>query len=246
MTASLLQRSAPLLRRGFGVLAGFAGIGALLFLGRSLAASLGQDELASRLPWYLSRAAGITAYLLLTAATVLGLAISTRVADRWLARPVVFALHEQLAWLGLAATGLHLGALLGDSYLPFRLDDLLVPFAAPYRPGAVALGVLALYLSAAITGSFYVRARIGQRAWRALHMASFATYALATVHGVLAGSSTAQPWMQWLYLASGVAVLFLTNYRLLLARRIPQSRPLAAPSRPQRSIRPGAEAGAAR
>jgi hypothetical protein len=233
------------LHRGLGVLAASAGIGALLLLGRWLAGTLGQEELASRLPWYLSRAAGITAYLLLTATTVLGLAIGTRIADRWLARPVVFALHEHLAWLGLAATGLHLGALLGDSYLPFRLDDLFIPFAAPYRPGAVALAVLALYLSAAITGSFYVRAQIGQRAWRVLHMASFGTYALATAHGILAGSSTPQPWMQWLYLASGAAMLFLTNYRLLLARRTPQSRPLPAAGPHQRAGRPRSDASTA-
>lgn len=212
------------MRTGLTVLAGYAGLAALLLLGRWLLGSLGYTEVASRLPWYLNRAAGITAYLLLTATTVLGLAISTRIADRWLARPAVFALHEHLAWLGLAATGLHLGALLGDTYLPFGVADLLVPFAAPYRPAAVALGIVALYLSVVITGSFYVRARIGQRAWRTIHMASFATYLLATAHGILAGSSTAQPWMQWLYLTSGVAVLFLTNYRLLLARRTPPTR----------------------
>jgi sulfoxide reductase heme-binding subunit YedZ len=149
---------------------------------------------------------------------VLGLIISTRLAGHRLARPVVFGLHEHLAWLGLAATGLHLGALLADSYISFRITDLLIPFASPYRPGAIALGVIALYLSAVITGSFYVRARIGRRTWRAIHMASFAAYALATVHGILAGSSTAQPWMQALYLSSGGAVVFLTNYRLLLAK----------------------------
>jgi predicted ferric reductase len=213
------------------VIVGYAVLGALLLLGRWIAESLGYGDLASRLPWYLSRAAGITAYLLLSATTVLGLAIATRIADRWLARPTVFALHEHLAWLGLAATGLHLGALLGDSYLPFRLDDLLIPLAAPYRPTAVAMGVIALYLSIVITGSFYVRARLGQRAWRAIHTASFATYVLATGHGVLAGSSTTQPWMQWLYLASGAAVLFLTNYRLLLVRR------------PSRTTQPRALAG---
>ena len=224
MTVQFLQRLRPAVRIGLTIVAGYLAVGALLLLSRWLLGFLGAAEVAERLPWYLSRAAGVTAYLLLTGTTVLGLVISTRIAGRRLARPVVFGLHEHLAWLGLAVTGLHLGALLADSYVPFRVTDLLVPFASPYRPGAVALGVLSLYLSAVITGSFYVRARIGHRTWRALHMASFATYALATAHGILAGSSSTQPWMQALYLGSGATVVFLTNYRLLLAKPAPPDR----------------------
>jgi predicted ferric reductase len=136
----------------------------------------------------------------------------------------VFTLHEHLAWLGLAITGLHVAALLGDSYLPFHVIALLVPLTAPYRPAAVALGIMAMYLSVIITGSFSVRARIGHRAWRAIHTASFGAYALATAHGVLAGSSMGQPWMQWLYLGSGATVLFLTYYRLMLTKRAPRHR----------------------
>jgi predicted ferric reductase len=224
MTARIAHHNRGPLRAGLAILAGYAGVAMILLAGRWLAGAAGADEVATRLPWYMSRAAGITAYLLLTATTVLGLAISTRIADRWLTRPVVFVLHEHLAWLGLAASGLHVVALLGDSCLPFGVVDLLVPLAAPYRPAAVALGIVALYLSTIITFSFSVRARIGHRVWRAIHFASFGTYALATAHGLLAGSSTGQPWMQWLYLASGVTVFFLTNYRLLLGRQTAKPR----------------------
>jgi predicted ferric reductase len=219
MITQFVQRFVPICRGGLIAAGGYAAVAGLLFAGAWLAQVLGYPDLASRLPWYLSRAAGITAYLLLSATTLLGLAVSTRIADRVIARPVVFGLHESLAWLGLAATVLHLGGLLVDSYLPFSVLDLAVPFVAPYRPTAVALGIIGLYLSAILTGSFYVRARLGQRAWRALHTASFLAYVLATGHGILAGTSTTQPWMQWLYLLSGGTVLLLTNYRLLLATR---------------------------
>jgi predicted ferric reductase len=213
------RRAVPVLRLAGITGAGYAAAGLLLAAAIWFAAALGQPQIAARLPWYLSRGAGITAYLLLTATTVFGLAVSTRAADRWLARPVVFSLHEYLSWLGLAATGLHVSVLLGDTYLPFSVGALLLPFAAPYRPGAVTLGLGAWYLGAAITASFYLRPWLGRRAWRALHTLSFVTYALATAHGILAGSSTGQVWMQWLYLGSGGTVLLLTNYRVLLARR---------------------------
>ncbi len=173
------------------------------------------ESLLLKLPWTLSRAAGIVAYLLLAGSTLLGLSISTRLLDRWASRAVVFALHEYLSWLALAATGLHVVLLLQDSHSGFTPLSLLIPGLAPYAPLAMALGTVSLYLAVAITVSFRLRARIGQRAWRLLHYSAFALFALATAHGVMAGSSTGASAMQWLYLVSGGAVLLLTNYRLL-------------------------------
>lgn len=175
--------------------------------------------IVDKFPWYLSRAAAITAYVLLSGATVLGLSLSTRLLDRWLGRDRAFALHEHLSWLALAATALHGGALLFDRYEPFPLTGILIPFVATYRPAAVALGIVAAYLIGVVVASFYVRARLGRRVWRALHWSTFGLYAFATLHGLLAGSSSGQPWMQALYLASSTLVLFLTNYRLLLGPR---------------------------
>jgi sulfoxide reductase heme-binding subunit YedZ len=231
MTIRSVIQPGPALRAVFSIAGGYLAVGGLLLLSTWLIRAMGYTDLATRLPWYLSRAAGVTAYLLLTATTLFGLAQSTGLLDRWPGRPVVFALHEYLSWLMLAALGLHLGGLLVDSYLPFGAAAVLIPFAAPYRPGAVALGVIALYLTLVITGSFYVRAWIGQRVWRALHMASFVLYALATAHGILAGSSTGQPWMQWLYLISAGSVLTLVAYQMLYAKRSPsRSRRLAPAS----------------
>lgn len=193
--------------------------------GRALGTA-GAAAVAAKLPWYVTRAAGTTAYLLLSVTTVLGLLISTRLLDRWLSRADGYALHEHCSWLALGVTALHAGALLVDRTEPFSVLQVLVPFAASYRPLATRLGVLAMYLTALIIASFSVRAYIGHRMWRRLHAATFGLYVLATAHGLLAGSSSGAVWMQWLYLASGAAVLFLTLCRLLLmAASHPQARP---------------------
>ena len=195
------------------------GAGVLLLLARVASGLDFAAMLGGRLPWYTTRAAAVTAYLLLSATTILGLSISTRWLDRLISRAAAFALHEWLSWLALACVGLHVGALLVDQFQPFSLSEVLVPFASDYRAVATGLGVLGLYLLSTITISFYLRSHIGQRAWRTLHYGSFALYVLATAHGIFSGASQDLPWMRWAYVFSAAAVGFLIAGRILEGRR---------------------------
>lgn len=195
-----------------------------------------------KLPWIGSRAMAFIAYLAIAGSVVYGLLLSTKILDAIARRPVSFALHQDLEAVGLGLAGIH-GALLGlDRTIHFSFVDLLVPFAAPYRPIAVGIGQLALYVVLLVTLSFYARRRIGHRAWRMLHYLTFLAFAGSTLHGILSGTDTSQPWAFAIYTASTVAVVFLTTYRVVLsvsARRERQAshagadrRPLAAPVGP--------------
>lgn len=185
--------------------------------------------IGGNLPWYVTRAAAITAYILLTVTMLLGLSITSKAPVRRLGRPDVFVLHEFLSWLAWGFVGLHVGSLLLDTYQPFRLIDVLVPFVSPYRTVAVGLGVISLYLIALLVTSFSVRSHLGHRTWRAIHFASFLLFVLATLHGIFAGSSTSMPLIQILYLLSGSSVGALLVYRIARARRSVVAR---SPSKP--------------
>jgi len=63
--------------------------------------------------------------------------------------------------------------------------------------------------------SFSLRRLIGQRRWRLLHWSTYAVFALATAHGLLAGSDSAQPWARDLYLAAVGSVAFASVWRAL-------------------------------
>jgi methionine sulfoxide reductase heme-binding subunit len=167
--------------------------------------------------WHLCRAAGVTAYVALTLAIVFGLLLSTSLAARWITAARGAELHRWLSSVTLALAGAHAAVLLGDRLARFSIVSVLVPFAAPTRPFAVGLGVLALYAALALHASFSLRGRIGVRAWRALHYTSFAVYALVTAHGLLAGSDASLPWMGAVYLASVTLVTALTGYRVIWA-----------------------------
>ena len=101
---------------------------------------------AANYTWYAARAGGILALVLLTAAVIVGLLLSGRASiDGW----PRFALEDVHRFLGLLTGSfivLHVGVLVLDGYLPFSLTDVLVPGTAPYRPLAVAAGVVAAEL----------------------------------------------------------------------------------------------------
>ncbi len=197
-----------------GVLAGLA----VLALAGTAGARLGWVALPIERPaghafWQVSRAAGFAAYAALTLEMLLGLFLSTDLADRWIARARTIELHRWLSATALALTFTHAAALLGDRYIRFDALDVLVPFLAPYRSIAVGLGVLAAWAAVIVHVSFELRTRIGQRAWRALHGVSFFLYLGATAHGLLAGTDSGLPWIRGVYAASAALVLWLTLYR---------------------------------
>lgn len=164
--------------------------------------------------WYLSRAAGFTAYLLLFASVIAGIATSTRLAMRFHLGNLPFDIHRFLSLLAVAFTLFHVYVLLGDRYIGYSVWELSVPFQSPYRPIATAAGVAAMYAMLLIVGSFYARKIIGQRTWRMLHFGTFALYALATAHGIYAGTDSGTWWARDIYLGTIAGVLLMTAYRL--------------------------------
>jgi sulfoxide reductase heme-binding subunit YedZ len=84
-----------------------------------------------------------------------------------------------------------------------------------YRPGAVALGVFAMYGALVVHLSFGWRKRIGVRAWRALHFTAFAVFVAAVAHGLLAGSDAAHGGMRALYAGAALVVVVLIVVRVL-------------------------------
>jgi methionine sulfoxide reductase heme-binding subunit len=187
-------------------------------------------DLGSHTFWYISRAAGLTAYVLLALNVCLGLMVRTRAVDWLLARWRAFDLHQFTALLALGFVLLHIFSLLGDHFIGFSVGQLLLPLASDYRPPAVALGIVAFYLIAGIIASFYLRRLLGYRAWRAIHYLTFAAFFLTLAHGILAGSDSSAPWAMLLYWAGGVSVAGLTVWRFALAGR---GTTAAAPHRPQ-------------
>jgi len=192
-----------------GVVVGVALGGGLAWLAQQGYLTPGGERAA----WYLTRATATVAYVLLSAATVWGLLLSTKLVKSRVPAPLALALHSALSWLAVGLGAGHALLLLADTYFSYSWANLLIPFTGPYAPLWVGLGTIALYGMALVSASFWVRQRLGAARWRLLHYSTFVFYALVTVHGLMAGSDAGKPQMQAMYAISAGLVLFLTNVR---------------------------------
>lgn len=169
--------------------------------------------------WYLSRSSAFVAYILLWLSMVFGLLMTNKLARLWPGGPTAFDLHQHASLLGLAFALFHALILLGDRYVQATLFQVLAPFQyAGYEPLWVGLGQVGFYGLALVGLSFYVKDRIGRRAWRLIHFLSFAVFVLALLHGIWSGSDSQSDLARAIYWTSGGSVLFLTVYRVLVAR----------------------------
>src|SRR5262249_57030547 len=113
---------------------------------------------------------------------------ATKVLGRRPTPAWLLSLHRYLGALTVAFVGVHVGAILLDTYTSFGITNVLVPFTGSWHPVAVAWGIVGMYLLAAIEITSLVRNRIPKRLWRGVHFVTFALYLVATVHAFAAGT----------------------------------------------------------
>ena len=142
--------------------------------------------------WITSRAAGILALLLSSAAVCVGLAMGGRLVRR--RGPDLRATHEALALATMAAIVIHAGALLGDSYLSPSLADITVPFVSSFNRLWTSVGIVCGWLTLVLGLSYYVRARIGVRRWRRLHRLTAVVWLASIAHALGEGTDAGQAW----------------------------------------------------
>lgn len=173
----------------------------------------------SHLSWYVARSAGIVAWLLVTASVLWGLTVSTKLLGRRSHQAWMVDLHRYLAGLATVFTAVHVAAVVADNYVHFTAAAVLVPFASSWRTGAVAWGVVGLYLMVAVVLTSLARDRLPRRAWRAVHYAAFPLFVVATLHGFTAGTDAHSPLARLVLAAAVAGVAGLTWVRTAAAGR---------------------------
>ena len=164
--------------------------------------------------WYTARAGGIVGWALLAASVLWGLSITTK-ATKGRVRPNwMLDLHRFLGGLALIFTGVHVLAIMADSYVQFGLIQVLVPFTGTWHPAAVAWGIIGFYFLVAVEVTSLLRRRLSKRLWRATHFLSFPLFALTTVHALAAGTDSGTLPLRAGIIGAAVAVTVLTFIRI--------------------------------
>lgn len=193
--------------------------------------------------WYLARASGMVAVVLLVASLVLGVLLSTRAlkpvdSPAWLRE-----MHRWVSMLAVVATGTHLAGLVADSYAHFGWREILVPGASSWKPAAVTVGVIALYLLALVWVSSLFMKRLPRRLWRGIHSLSYALVWTAVVHAGMAGTDVSNRVYQVVALLLTVIATTTAVVRVLLGRSAARAAARAAANRqtvrPPRTSEPG-------
>lgn len=164
--------------------------------------------------WYLTRGFGLVALGLLTVSVALGVAQIARFARPGLPRFLIAGLHRNVSLLATVVLAVHIITAVADPFAPIRVVDVFIPFVGRYRPLWLGLGALATDMLLALVVTSLVRARIGQRAWRAIHWCAYACWPVAMVHGLGTGTDPRTGWAQLIYVACLAVVLAALLWRL--------------------------------
>jgi DMSO/TMAO reductase YedYZ heme-binding membrane subunit len=142
--------------------------------------------------WFVTRASGIVALVLMLAAVADGLIFSGRLGGRR-ARPAwLLDLHRGLGGYALIFTGLHVATAFGAG-LGVTLASIFVPGAATHSRTGYTLGVVATYAVAVTVFTTWPKRRLRRRLWHAVHILSIPAAVLAAVHAYQLGTDAAGP-----------------------------------------------------
>ena len=174
--------------------------------------------MSDQILWLAARGAGIVSLLLFTSVVCLGVLTVVRWQSPSWPRFLSAGLHRNLALLSVVFLALHIVTAVIDPYTSLGFIAAAIPFASSYRPLWVGLGVIAFDLLLALVVSSLLRARLGQRAWRAIHWLAYAAWPLALAHGFGAGSDGSAAWMIAIQVACVAAVGGAVAWRVIAGR----------------------------
>ena len=181
--------------------------------------------------WITSRAAGTATLLLSSVAVCVGLLFGGKLVK---GRPDLRHLHEALSLATIVALVVHAVSLLGDSFLHPSLADISIPFVSGYMRIWTTIGIIAGWAMITLGLSYYVRDRIGQQRWKALHRFTALAWIAGLVHSLGEGTDAGTTW----FLAA-TAIVALPALVLLVVRHAGIATAGPGRSRPARAAASG-------
>ena len=171
--------------------------------------------MTSQFWWYVARASGMVAAVLLILTLIWGLLITTKLIDRRGLPAWLTDLHRYLGGLTVVFIAVHLVSLVFDNFLVFSWSDLFVPFASSWKAGPVAWGIGAFWGLVVVEGSSLVQRKMQRSLWRGLHYLSYPVAVMAALHAVQAGTDAGNVVFRVVSIGLIGVLTALTIFRIL-------------------------------
>jgi methionine sulfoxide reductase heme-binding subunit len=163
--------------------------------------------------WYLSRATGLVAFVLLSLVVVLGITIRRNGKVPGMPRFAGVGLHRNASLFAVVLLVIHIVTAVLDPYVTIGWLATVVPFTSSYEPVWLGLGALAIDLTIAVVITALLRHRIGMKIFRAVHWLAYAAWPVAAVHGIGAAADLQSGVLLGVVLATIVGVGIAITWR---------------------------------
>ncbi len=181
-------------------------------------------------PWFVTRASGLVAAVLLFSLVLSGIGMLTGHSFRILEPLTAWASHRAMGIALAVAVAIHIVTLLFDKFTSFSLADVLIPFSSDYRPVEVAgisigsawvtFGILALYALAVIIVTSLVFIDRAPHTWRLLHFLTYLVLVLVFFHALMIGTDLSSGILRIAWIAMGVVIIGAIAVRIRRARSL--------------------------
>ena len=182
----------------------------------SVATGVVNVSLDPKLAWYLTRSTGLVLLVLFTFSTALGLLSSVSKAGGRVPRFVATDLHRRMSLMALVLLVVHVAAAIADNFVEITVVDALIPFRNSYRPVFLGLGTFADDLMLVLIVTSLLRHRMDVRAWRSIHLLSYAMWPMVVLHGLGTGFDAKKVPVVAVTAACVLLIVVLTTWRVLL------------------------------
>lgn len=168
------------------------------------------DQIAYSWPWYIVRASGLTAAVLLILLIISGIGLITGFTFRFFAPIRAWAVHKAIGLSLVFAVISHIFFLLLDQYQKYSLKMILLPsLNLPW----VALGIIAAYSLAIIIISSLTIIHTNKKLWKWLHFLGYIVIALIFFHALNMGTDLKSGILRYIWIGSGIIILIAAIFR---------------------------------
>jgi methionine sulfoxide reductase heme-binding subunit len=167
--------------------------------------------------WYVSRATGVVALLLMTAVVLVGLLVTRQGRLPGLPRFAVTGLHRNMSLIAVVFVALHVLTAVADSYVSIPLTAAVIPLTSGYERLWLGLGAVSLDLTLAVVVTSLLRRHLSRGVWRAVHLLAYLSWPVAWLHSFGSSKDLQHGWLFLMAVACALAVGVAVIWRLAAA-----------------------------